>query len=110
MIAPRGVAKLRTLIKVTIFPQPVPDPFISDHCLICEIFKPIKSGLFWEEKFSINILPAPIYFYIDSNILNFYEHKVLQNILGISKINKIYFMQNVFHGHRKFANHRYSNN
>ena len=33
MIAPRGVVKLSTSPKVTIFPPPVPYYFISDHCL-----------------------------------------------------------------------------
>ena len=33
MIAPRGVAKLSTLPKVTIFPPPVPYYFITDQCL-----------------------------------------------------------------------------
>ena len=33
MIAPRSVAKLSTSPKLTIFPPPVPYPFISDHCL-----------------------------------------------------------------------------
>ena len=32
-IAPRGVAKLRTLPKVTIFAPLVPYYFVSDHCL-----------------------------------------------------------------------------
>ena len=33
MIAPRSVAKLSISPKVTIFPPPVPYPFISYHCL-----------------------------------------------------------------------------
>ena len=33
MITPRGVAKLSTSCKMTIFPPPVPYLFISDHCL-----------------------------------------------------------------------------
>ena len=33
MIAPRGVAKLSTSPKVTIFPPPLPYYFISDQCL-----------------------------------------------------------------------------
>ena len=33
LVAPRGVAKLSTSPVVTIFPPPVPYPFISDQCL-----------------------------------------------------------------------------
>ena len=33
MIAPRGVARLSTSLKVIIFPAPVPYYFISDQCL-----------------------------------------------------------------------------
>ena len=33
MIAPQGVAKLRTSPEVIIFPPPVPYYFISDQCL-----------------------------------------------------------------------------
>ena len=36
MIAPRGIAKLRTSCKVTIFPPPVPHYFISDILKFCE--------------------------------------------------------------------------
>ena len=44
MIAPRGFAKLSTSPKVTIFPPPVPYPFISDQCLKGDS----GSTLFWE--------------------------------------------------------------
>ena len=67
MAAPRGVAKISTSTKVTIFLPLVTYYFISDQYLkgdlwttlflrnsiwqwICNVFEPIKREIFWEEK------------------------------------------------------------
>ena len=68
MIVPRGIAKLSTSPKVTIFPPPVPYYFISDKrlkgdgwttlflrnsmvAMVCKVFEPIKLEIFWEEAY-----------------------------------------------------------
>ena len=101
-VAPRGVAKLSTSPEVTIFPPPVPYPFISDPCLkgerwttlflrnsavamIYKIFKSIKGERRihkisrGETYVSINLLASThLLIYIISNTLNFCKQKVLQ--------------------------------
>ena len=60
MITPRGVAKLSTSPKVTIFPPPVPYPFILDQCL---------KGDRWATLFLTNSI-------LVMDLLNLQTHKI----------------------------------
>ena len=60
MIVPRGIAKLSTSPKVTIFPPPVPYPFILDQCL---------KGDRWATLFLTNSI-------VVMDLLNLQTHKI----------------------------------